>query len=963
MLRIFANSIDITEDVIYGSVTIKEQLNNRSNICSFKTIDKKVNESEEVRVYECMQLTKQALSWQPTIEVDDTYEFFRVFRAGDQIIMDFEWTNELVTIQSIDHTLKTVTFTANLQNTYNKDTLVWRRIFGWSVDKNPDSQFGSSEKLEYAISCSDYSTTFNRQVVVETFQDNYMRQIFGLVVYEFCANDDQVNLDLFESARTESWLALAMQDDSTDTIQGTYCQKTGTSGAGTAKRTKTLGAAVDIHTMDDVRLWHKIWVDNGVNVSAIKYRVGNDSSNYYERSSVWTGLDNEDCRNFENFKTNKPDIIVGTVDETIIQRLEIEVVATATIALWNIKFDHSLATQSGITLKNCIRWDKKFVDVRVQYKKPSVLVEDICKLQGFFWFIDYERDLHVFRNNATYAPRQIDDTSLNFDDMSVAVDVSMLKNRQTVRGWEAPATFRYIQDEYCDWHMESWTLDYKPKDLLIYISYQDTPISAITWLSGVATVTTGSAHWLVDWDDVALTDILPNGYDGSYTVFDVAGATFKVNIEGDPGAYVSWGFVGKFQEKTVGIQNLDDPTLYDFLFSFNEKIVTLWQSLTTGKPAKWSVIRRDYFPYQPIRVRLNDSASIASMKAIGGGDGIYDWAVISDSSILSFEDARTRARAELDAYANPQITATFSTEKAGLKAWMIIRIIDATRSLNQDFLIQTIQRKSKKWAISTYNVTCGSTMFWLTEFFQLLLKKSSIMEIDVSELVDIVVNQDETISILPVFVLTKNWQDSFAGSLTKKRFEFRDNVGTRTSGTGRIFHTDKHKNNMRNATISAWMTSTVGFETASRYNTLKGLYINTTAYSGSPTWKSAKATSYSQKALPATQYTFAAWIENLVATGIVGGQWLTIAIKEYAAYAGGSVLQTTNLVLNRNTKQDSKKISTTFTTHASTNYIQIEVTLLESTGKVSIHEMYIDEIGTESVSHAWVADFCEATTT
>jgi hypothetical protein len=148
-------------------------------------------------------------------------------------------------------------------------------------------------------------------------------------------------------------------------------------------------------------------------------------------------------------------------------------------------------------LKNCIRGSKKFVDVRVQYKKPSVLVEDICKLQGIFRFVDYHRDLNVFRNNATLAPRNIDDTSMNFDDLSISADVSMLKNRQTVRGGEAPMNFRYVQDSYTDGHMDSWPLDYKPKNLLIYISYQDTAITGITWLAGVATVT-AAGHGLID---------------------------------------------------------------------------------------------------------------------------------------------------------------------------------------------------------------------------------------------------------------------------------------------------------------------------------------------------------------------------------------------------------------------------------------------------------------------------------
>jgi hypothetical protein len=67
----------------------------------------------------------------------------------------------------------------------------------------------------------------------------------------------------------------------------------------------------------------------------------------------------------------------------------------------------------------------------------------------------------------------------------------------------------------------------------------------------------------------------------------------------------------------VGVENLDDPTLFDFIFNFNEKIVRMGAIPGAVVPPKGAVIRRDYFPYQPIRVRMKDVASIAAMKAIG----------------------------------------------------------------------------------------------------------------------------------------------------------------------------------------------------------------------------------------------------------------------------------------------------------------------------------------------------------
>jgi len=46
-------------------------------------------------------------------------------------------------------------------------------------------------------------------------------------------------------------------------------------------------------------------------------------------------------------------------------------------------------------------------------------------------------------------------------------------------------------------------------------------------------------------------------------------------------------------------------------------------------------------------------------------------------------------------------------------------------------------------------------MFGLTEFFQLLLKKATDSQIDVFEMIDVIVNQDETISIRPIITTEK----------------------------------------------------------------------------------------------------------------------------------------------------------------------------------------------------------------
>lgn len=396
--------------------------------------------------------------------------------------------------------------------------------------------------------------------------------------------------------------------------------------------------------------------------------------------------------------------------KSAIDWVQIEVVSTAAIPTGNLHFDHAFVSSGGYTIKNVIRGDREFVDVRAQYKKPTVFVDNIAKLQNYFWFIDYERNLHFFKNDATPAPFSLTDSSQNFADLNITADISTLKNRQTVRGGIAIDSSLYTQDEVTDGKLESWRLDYPPKNLQIWVD------------------TTGT------------------------------GASYV--------------------QKTVGVENLTDPASVDYLFNFSEKIV---RRASDSVLPNGTLFRRIYNPYKPIRVRVQDAVSIAMMKALIGGDGIYDGAVINDTTILDWNEARVRAQAEVTAYSNPILSATFKTEQDGLKAGQVIHITDSSRSIDNDFLIQKISKQSRNDERWTYSVDCGSTAFGIIEFFQLLLKKTDNLSVDVSEIIDIVVNQDETITLTPAFVFTHKTAPFKAASNVSKWIDFVAETGTFTT--------------------------------------------------------------------------------------------------------------------------------------------------------------------------------------
>lgn len=90
-------------------------------------------------------------------------------------------------------------------------------------------------------------------------------------------------------------------------------------------------------------------------------------------------------------------------------------------------------TTGSFTIKNVMQGTAKYGDIRAQYKKPTVLLEELAKLQKLYWYVDYERDIHFFEQESYTCQMQITDTSEVYGDLSITADISQLKNRQVVR--------------------------------------------------------------------------------------------------------------------------------------------------------------------------------------------------------------------------------------------------------------------------------------------------------------------------------------------------------------------------------------------------------------------------------------------------------------------------------------------------------------------------------------------------
>lgn len=179
--------------------------------------------------------------------------------------------------------------------------------------------------------------------------------------------------------------------------------------------------------------------------------------------------------------------------------------------------------------------------------------------------------------------------------------------------------------------------------------------------------------------------------------------------------------------KTVGIDNIDDPTTKDCLYNYNEKFIRFPDA---SKPANGIVVEVGGYPYIPVIVKINDVASISQY-------GKREFKII-DKSINSKQGARDRAQAEIAGWSQSLKEGGFETYQGGLNVGQQININSVSRGINQDYVISRITTRMHSPTDFIHNVTLVTTKtFGMVEFLQkLLMEKDKEINISQDEVLD-----------------------------------------------------------------------------------------------------------------------------------------------------------------------------------------------------------------------------------
>lgn len=171
---------------------------------------------------------------------------------------------------------------------------------------------------------------------------------------------------------------------------------------------------------------------------------------------------------------------------------------------------------------------------------------------------------------------------------------------------------------------------------------------------------------------------------------------------------------------SVGIEYIDNEMEFAYLLNFQEKYVRA--SVHTPTVVNGATIRWNYQHDIDVITMVEDIGSQEAVKAIQGGDGIYEH-VINDNSLVSLDSAESAGTEDLRQHANPKIKGTFKTDVAGWKAGQIVNINLPQRGISNEYIIQKVTTYPLTPELWEFQIEFGGRLIGIPDFMKAIVSK------------------------------------------------------------------------------------------------------------------------------------------------------------------------------------------------------------------------------------------------
>jgi len=750
MILLYINDVDRTGDLIRNSIRTTNLIQQRADSCDFGIFQNtKPSENQDVRLFihdtiASFAGTTVTLNGYYQKNIDQFYPGQVLYiRIGDA-------DEEKVTVQSYDEDNLQIILEAAPSGAVAQGDKIGVLDFGGVVSRVTDENVHALTQLEYRVSCSDYTKIFDKKLISDTWADVDSRHIINdFVNTTINLNNTIDNMDYDDNAAIQAeWIEGGDGDnptiDSTDFIEGDAAGVlpwTNAGGTATFEATPTsrdisdlTGAAAGTPTEGNLMVWIK--TSDQANITSLKIRIGSDNGNYAE-----VDIDIPSGTDYEYFSGKLADAsMTGNPDWTDVDYAAVAIVETGDgeIKINGIRVN----AEKSFTLYN-VKPTPTFDDFRSPQLKSTSLIQLLAKTWDFLWYIDYERDIHFINIEDEVSPFGLNDASANFIDLEIETDASQIGNRVIIRGGEKTSDSTYSQAIPGDGAKREWLLKNKFKNLVVLIDDITDAHAAEAGTTDTNIKITG--HGLSTGDYITNQDRREEVRE--ITKVDVDNFT----VESIPGQIPTDTITFFTIPKSVGVEGLVDETTVDYVSNSNEKSIR-----ATDSEATLLLGMGILFVYNervPIRIQYSNGGSIATLKASGFGDGIFDLDPVTDRNIQDVGTALATAQAKVREYSEATIEGRFRTDSYGLKAGQILHIVDSTRGIDDNYVIQRVKKAQVSGAYSdyfNYTVTFGTSSFGIIEFYQKLLATKDSIELNVDDIVETYTTSDEVVEVSDV---------------------------------------------------------------------------------------------------------------------------------------------------------------------------------------------------------------------
>lgn len=739
MLHFRINDTDRTSNVTSGTLSLTNQLQQRSDSCSFMMHGgTKPTENQDLKIYDGATIASAAGA---TMTLNADYQTNVVtFYAGQTLFIRIgDADEEKVIVSTFTESTNTLILTAAPSGTVSANDKIGVIIFGGTVGRVRDKNIHSLTNLEWLVTGIDYTKIFDKKIVADSWTDVDSRYIINSFVnstVNLNSTLDTIDYDNATAIRAEYTELLDGGNptiDSADFMEGDASGVFGwTFVAGTATWDFTptskdledlVGVASGTPTKGALMLWVK--TADFADITTFQVRIGSDATNYAQVTFTLTNTTDWQYVSTNLADTNKV-MITGIPVWTAIDTGQIRItqIADGIVRLNGLRVN----AENSFTLRN-VDPTAPFDDLRSPQMKPTALINLMAKTWEYFWYVDYERDIHFQDIESVASPFNLTESSTNFYGLELEVDASNIGNRIIINGGEQTSTSTYAEVHEGNNAKREWILKAKFNNLSLLI---DNNTSTDLMEAGTTTTLVNAiGHGLIVGDHItnrtranAVREVLTTPGLDSFTVQAVT-------------SQVSGDTFSKFSvSKTDGIEGITDETTVDYVANSNEKSVRATDSEATLAPETF--IRFSYNERVPIKPQYQDNTSVNALKALGLGDGVFDLDPYTDRNITDLNTALAIAQAKTREWGNAIITGDFQTDQKGLRAGQLIHITDSTRGIDDDYLIQKVTSKQTGGAFKDYfqyKITFGTTLFGWIEFMQKLLRTKDNVELNPDDVI------------------------------------------------------------------------------------------------------------------------------------------------------------------------------------------------------------------------------------